>query len=60
MEKLHAALHMHAPDRRFDDVDAPDKTFTPGAFFREAGLTIAACLALALFAQVLVAIVGAS
>lgn len=36
-----------------------DGSFTPGQFFKEAGIIIGVCLGLALLAQVLVMMVGA-
>jgi hypothetical protein len=47
--------------RPIDDQDAAQadrSQFTPGEFFRQAGLVIAVCLGLAMLAQLLVLVVG--
>jgi len=49
----------HTSDNPSRDVQKPGEAYTPAQFFYEVGITIAACLALGVLAQLLVAIVGA-
>lgn len=49
----------HASRKVCDDVEGPERPFTPGQFFAEAGTYIAVYLGLALLAHVLIAITGA-
>jgi hypothetical protein len=46
-------------DEKHQLVPKPDAQFTPGQFFKEAGIIVGTCLVLALVAKVLVTMVGA-